>query len=202
MFRSKKRVIGAALVVALGLSGALTSAPAFAEDKIITVWADETRGPNLIRALGGDVAQQKAGQWVAGYKVKVVSYSNFAALKTAIDNATEKTGPDIVVGANDWVPTLAKNGTLAPVGTLPASVRSNFSPGNFTDLTYGGKLYGVPLDINNVAMLYNDKLVSSAPRTFGDMVSYYNANKTSKKLKAGLCDQWSRPLKNPVWQKE
>lgn len=187
MFRSKKRVIGAALVVALGLSGALTSAPAFAEDKVITVWADETRGPNLIRALGGDVAQQKEGQWVAGYKVKVVSYSNFDALKTAIDNATEKTGPDIVVGANDWVPTLAKNGTLAPVGTLPASVRANFSPGNFTDLTYGGKLYGVPLDINNVAMLYNDKLVTSAPRSFGDMVNYYNANKTSKKLKAGLC---------------
>lgn len=187
MFTNKKRVIGAALAVALGLTGSLTAAPAFAEDKIITVWADETRGPNIIRALGGDVAQQKSGQWVAGYKIKVVSYSNFAALKTAIDNATEKTGPDIVVGANDWVPTLAKNGTLAPVGSLPASVRSNFSAGNFTDLTYGGKLYGVPLDINNVAMLYNDKLVSTAPRTFGDMVNYYNANKASKKLAAGLC---------------
>jgi arabinogalactan oligomer/maltooligosaccharide transport system substrate-binding protein len=187
MFRSKKRVIGAALVVALGLSGSLTSAPAFAEDKVITVWADETRGPNLIRALGGDVAQQKEGQWVAGYKVKVVSYSNFAALKTAIENATEKTGPDIVVGANDWVPDLAKNGTLAPVGSLPASVRANYIAGNFTDLTYGGKLYGVPLDINNVAMLYNNKLVTSAPRTFGDMVNYYNANKKSKKLTSGFC---------------
>jgi arabinogalactan oligomer / maltooligosaccharide transport system substrate-binding protein len=187
MFRSKKRVVGAALAIALGLSGALTSAPAFAEDKIITVWADETRGPNLIRALGGDVAQQKAGQWVDGYKVKVVSYSNFAALKTAIENATEKTGPDIVVGANDWVPDLAKNGTLAPVGTLPASLRANFIAGNFVDLSYGGKLYGVPLDINNVAMLYNTKLITSAPRTFGDMVSYYNANKKSKKLTSGFC---------------
>jgi maltose-binding protein MalE len=36
-------------------------------------------------------------------------------------------------------------------------------------------------------MIYNTKLVSSAPKTFGDMVDFYKANKASKKLKAGLC---------------
>jgi len=48
-------------------------------------------------------------------------------------------------------------------------------------------LYGIPVDVNNVAMIYNTKLVTSAPKSFGDMVDYYKANKTSKSLKAGLC---------------
>jgi arabinogalactan oligomer/maltooligosaccharide transport system substrate-binding protein len=54
-------------------------------------------------------------------------------------------------------------------------------------LTYKKKLYGIPVDVNNVAMVYNTKLVTTAPKTFGDMVDYYKANKTSKNLKAGLC---------------
>ena len=186
MFTNKKRVIGAALAVALGLSGALAATPAYASDKVITVWADENRGPNLIRALGGDVDQQKVGQWVPGYKIKVVSFSSFDALKTAFDSSTARTGPDIVLGANDWVSTGARNGKLAPLA-LSASLRSQFSSTALGDLTYRGKLYGVPMDINNVAMIYNTKLVSSAPRTFADMVNYYNANKTSKKLTSGLC---------------
>ncbi len=77
----------------------------------IVVWADESRGPNLTKTLA------TKGDWVPGYTVTVKSFANFDALKDAIDKATATTGPDIVVGANDWVPTLAKNGKLAPVNS-------------------------------------------------------------------------------------
>ncbi len=107
-------------------------------------------------------------------------------MKEAFDKATVQTGPDIVVGPNDWVPTGAAKGILAPV-TLTASVKSRFTANQIFDLTYKGKLYGIPVDINNVAMIYNTKLVSTAPKTFGEMVDYYKANKSSKSLKAGLC---------------
>jgi arabinogalactan oligomer/maltooligosaccharide transport system substrate-binding protein len=126
------------------------------------------------------------GDWVPGYTVKVVTFSSFDALKEAFDKATDATGPDIVVGANDWVPTGAKSGKLAPI-TLTASVKARFNPTQLFDLTYKKSLYGVPIDVNNVAMIYNEKLVSSAPKTFGEMVSFYKANKASKSLKAGLC---------------
>ena len=36
-------------------------------------------------------------------------------------------------------------------------------------------------------MIYNTDLVKTAPKTFGEMVAFYKANKTSKNLKAGLC---------------
>ena len=62
-----------------------------------------------------------------------------------------------------------------------------FNPNAWFDLTYKGKIYGVPVDVNNVAMLVNTKLASKKPATFGEMVDYYKANKTAKKLTAGLC---------------
>ncbi len=170
---------GLAVLAAIALSAGMTVTPASATTEIL-VWADESRGPNLQKTIAAK------GDWVAGYTVKVVAFSSFDALKTALDNATALTGPDIVVGANDWVPTGAKNGKLAPL-TLSAAVKARFTANNLFDLSYRGKLYGIPVDVNNVAMIYNTKLVSTAPKTFGDMVNFYLANKTSKGLVAGLC---------------
>lgn len=174
----------------LGLLGLLTSAAlatslavvpgAQAAGGTIVVWADETRGPNLQKVMDAK------SDWVSGYTIKIVTYSSFDALKAAFDKASGTTGPDVVVAANDWVPTAAKSGKLAPV-TLTGSQKAQFNPTQFFDLSYGGKLYGVPVDINNVAMIYNTDLVKSAPKTFGEMVDFYKANKTADGLKAGLC---------------
>jgi arabinogalactan oligomer/maltooligosaccharide transport system substrate-binding protein len=185
MFRNKKRVVGAALVAVLGLSGALTAVPAFAEEKVITVWADERRGPSLLRVLG-TLAEQKGGEYATGYKIEVKPYASLDALKAAWDAATEITGPDIIVGPSDWIPSGVKDGKLAPY-TMSASQKANFSSASLVDLSYLGKQYGAPLDLNNVAMIYNTKLVKSKPRSFGEMVNFYKANKTSKKLTNGLC---------------
>jgi len=175
----KKNLLkGLTAAAALALSAGLMT-PAQAATTVL-VWADETRGPNLEKVL------KDKSDWVAGVEIEVKSFANFDALKDAIDKATATTGPDIVVGANDWVATLAKNGKLAPL-TLTASQRARFSSSQFYDLSYQKKLYGVPVDVNNVAMIYNTKLVTTAPKTFGDMVDFYKANKTSKGLKAGLC---------------
>ena len=175
----KKQILkGFAVAAALALSAGVVT-PAQAANEIV-VWADENRGPNIRDALA------TKSSWVSGYTVTVKAYPNFDALKEAIDKSTATTGPDIVVGANDWVPTLAKNGKLAPL-TLTASQRARFNSSQFYDLSYKKKLYGIPVDVNNVAMIYNTKLVTAAPKTFGEMVDYYKANKSSKSLKAGLC---------------
>lgn len=179
-----KRILGASVALGVAASTLLGALPASANDKVITVWADETRGPNLEKTLG-TVAAQAGGEWVAGYKVKVVTFSSFDALKTAVDNVT-KDGPDIIVGGNDWVATGAANGKLAPY-VPSAAVRRNFTGNQWFDLTAKGKIYGVPVDVNNVAMLVNTKLTGKKPTTLGEMVDFYLKNKTSKGLVAGLC---------------
>ena len=177
---NRKRFGFSALVAAFALAVSTLVAPSASAATEIVVWADENRGPDLTKVIAAK------GDWVPGFTVKVVTFSSFDALKEAFDKATDASGPDIVVGANDWVPTGAKSGKLAPVA-LTAAVKARFNPTQFLDLTYKGKLYGVPVDINNVAMIYNTKLVSSAPKTFGEMVAEYKSLKTSKGLKAGLC---------------
>ena len=178
----QKKLIAKSLAasLALALVAGVNTVPAQAADKELVVWADETRGPNLTKTLAAK------SDWVSGYKITVKAFSSFDALKEAVDKSTDLTGPDIILGANDWVPTGAKNGKLAPI-TLPASVKARFTANQLFDLSYKGNLYGVPLDINNVGMVYNENLVKNAPKTLGEMVSYYKANKTKKGLAAGLC---------------
>ena len=171
---------GVASAIALALSMGINTLPATAADKEVLVWADETRGPNLSEVL------KKKSNWVPGYTIKVRSFSSFDAMKDAWDKSTELTGPDIILGANSWVPEGAKNGKLAPI-TLASSVKSRFSANNLFDLTYKNKLYGIPLDINAVGMIYNEDLVKNQPTSFGQMVNFYKANKTKLGLKSGLC---------------
>ena len=87
----------AALTVAAGLISGFVSAPVHAASNTIIVWADETRGPHLQQVIAAK------GDWVPGYTVKIVTFSSFDALKDAFDKATDASGPDIVVGGNDWV---------------------------------------------------------------------------------------------------
>ena len=178
----QKKLIAKSLAasLALALVAGVNTVPAQAADKELVVWADDTRGPNLTKAFAAK------GDWVSGYKITVKAFSSFDALKEAVDKSTDLTGPDIILGANDWVPTGAKNGKLAPI-TLSASVKARFTANQLFDLSYKGSLYGIPLDINNVGMVYNEDLVKNAPKTLGEMVSYYKANKTKKGLAAGLC---------------
>ncbi len=177
---TKKRLgaFGVIAAAAIAVSGLVV--PSANANNTIVVWADGDRGPNLEKVL------KEKGDWVSGYTITVKSFSKFDALKDAFDKATDASGPDIVMGANDWVPTGAKSGKLAPI-TLTASQKARFTAGQLFDLTYKGKLYGVPVDVNNVAMIYNTKLVTTAPKSFGEMVNFYKANKASKSLKAGLC---------------
>jgi len=185
MFQNKKKVAALATMAGLVLSGFAAVSPAQAAVPTLLVWADENRGPHL-QTMFGAVADQTVGQFVPGYKIDVVAYSNFDALKAALDSATPQNGPDVVLGANDWVSTGVQNGKLASL-TLSTSVKNQFTANALADLSFQGKLYGVPLDINNVVMIRNKKLAPSAPKTFGDMVSLYKAKKASKKLTAGLC---------------
>jgi len=176
----KNRLLkGLALAATMSFAVGVTIVPAQAASEIV-IWADETRGPNLTKVFA------KKGDWVPGSTIKVVSFSSYDALKDALDKASGTTGPDIFVAGNDWVPALAKSGKLAPV-VLTAAQKAQFTPSQFFDLSFGGKLYGVPVDVNNVGMVYNTKLVKTAPKSYGDMVKFYLANKTKLGLKAGLC---------------
>lgn len=177
----KKSIRAASFIAAAALAvSALTVPTAFAAQRSIIIWADDTRGP----ALEKIVKQMEAE--VPGYKVVVKSFASYDALGTAWDKATAATGPDIILRDGSLAVTGSKSGRIQSL-IIPSSTRSAFTKAAFASLTINGRVYGIPTDADVTGMIYNTALLSSAPKTIGDIYDYYTANKTSKGLTNGVC---------------
>ncbi|GAB3459520.1 extracellular solute-binding protein [Streptomonospora sediminis] len=78
-------------------------------------------------------------------------------------------GPDVVVGAHDWIGNLVQNGAIDPV-RLPQAKTSAFNELAIEATTYDGRLYGVPYAMENLALIRNTELVPEAPGTVEELV--------------------------------
>jgi arabinogalactan oligomer/maltooligosaccharide transport system substrate-binding protein len=135
------------------------------------------------------VLQTLANQFGQENGVKVVVQPVSADVQTAFVTATTAgKGPDIVVGATDWIGNLVQNGTIATL-PLPKDQMAAFQPLAATAVTYNGSVYGVPYATENLALFRNKTLVPTAPTTFEQMVSEGKALVKSKKAQEPLAAQ-------------
>ena len=173
----------------LGLVGVVASAAlvastllvptANAATRTIIVWADDQRGPQLTTLIGGSTSV------VPGYKIQVKFFSSLSALQDAWSKASAASAPDVLTGPASFVLD-AKSGKLAAI--QPGGVNSSFPKGAKSAMSDAGKQYGIALDIDTTALVYNKTLFgASAPTSLVQMVNYYNANKASKGLVGGVC---------------
>jgi arabinogalactan oligomer/maltooligosaccharide transport system substrate-binding protein len=77
-------------------------------------------------------------------------------------------GPDIVIGAHDWLGELVSNGVLEPLDIT--GIADQFQDVAIDAFTYEGQTYGLPYAVENVALVRNTELVPDAPATFEEMV--------------------------------
>lgn len=123
----------------------------------LTIWADETRSPAL-SALGAAFEEQY------GLKV-VVTEKAFGDIRDDFKVAGPTgEGPDIIIGAHDWLGELVENGLLAEIDL--ADKADQFLPAAVQAFVYDGKLYGMPYATENVAFVYNPELVTEVPTTW------------------------------------
>ncbi|MFC3995471.1 extracellular solute-binding protein [Nocardiopsis sediminis] len=78
-------------------------------------------------------------------------------------------GPDILVGAHDWIGNLVQNNAIDPV-ELPQDTADGFSETSLQAATYEGRLYGVPYAQENLILLRNTELAPDAPGTVEELV--------------------------------
>jgi len=158
-----------AVTSAIALSGCASSTPSADEDSSgkgaagkLTVWLDAER----VDALKGaaDAYEEKTG-----VAVDLVGKSVDDIKDDFIQQAPTGKGPDVVMGAHDWLGELSTNGVVAPIelgdsadGYLPVATQA---------ATYDGTVYMLPYAVENIAVLRNTKLVPEAPKSFDDMVS-------------------------------
>ncbi len=161
-----KKVFILAIALAM-VTGLFLVANASQAGKLI-IWADETRAPIL---------QQVAKSFEAAYGVPVeVQEIGFGDIRGKLATTAPKgEGPDIIIGAHDWLGEFIQNGLIEPI-VLPKDVIKEFDPVAIDAFSWGGKLYGLPYATECVALIYNKKLVPQVPATFEDLLA------TAKKL--------------------
>jgi arabinogalactan oligomer/maltooligosaccharide transport system substrate-binding protein len=128
----------------------------------LTVWVDDTR-------MAATQAAAKSFEAATHAKVSLVK-KNFADIQSDFTSQVPTgKGPDITIGAHDWLGNLIQNGVVAPIEL--GDKASEFEPVAIQAFSQDGQVYGVPYAIENIALIRNTKLAASAPATWDDAVA-------------------------------
>jgi len=128
----------------------------------LTLWTDALRAP----ALKSVAAQFKKD---TGVTIKLV-IKDFATVdKDFISQVPTGKGPDIIVSPHDKLGAYVQNGVVAPIQLGDSA--SKYAKAAIQAVTYGGNVYGLPYSIENIAMVRNSSLASTAAKTFDDVIS-------------------------------
>lgn len=136
--------------------------PPAAGDNTLTIWADDTRiGP----------LQEAADAFAEENDITVeVVERNYGDIRADfIAQVPTGEGPDITVGAHDWLGELVNNGVVAPVEL--GDVADGFEDVAIDAFTYDGQVYGLPYSIENVALIRNTDLAPDAPATWDEAIA-------------------------------
>ncbi|CAM3671799.1 sugar ABC transporter substrate-binding protein [Nocardioides zeicaulis] len=94
-------------------------------------------------------------------------------------------GPDVVVGAHDWIGNLVQNGAIEPLNLTPDEL-SGYSEKAVQATTYDGKLYGVPYGVEALALYRNTEVVPDEPKTMDDAIAEGQAAVKAGKVDSAL----------------
>ncbi|WP_203336161.1 sugar ABC transporter substrate-binding protein [Nocardioides limicola] len=130
-------------------------------DADLVIWTDA-----LKEAAVTSVAEPFGERNGISVAVQVVSSDLQANFVTA--NAAGN-GPDVVVGAHDWIGNLVQNGAIEPLQLTPDQL-AGYSDVAVQATTYNGRLYGVPYGVETLGLYRNTDLAPEAPTTLDDAI--------------------------------
>lgn len=143
-------------------SAAMENSSPAADAGSLTVWVDETR-IDAFKKVG------EAFKAESGVTLDVVQKPSQDIKTDFIAQAPSGQGPDLIVGAHDWMGDLVTNGVISPVELGDKS--GAFSEVATKAFTAGGQLMGVPYAVENIALVRNNKLAQETPATFDELVA-------------------------------
>lgn len=80
-------------------------------------------------------------------------------------------GPDLFLHTQDRLGSWVQAGKIVEQLAPDARMRARFIPGSLDALTYRGKVYGVPLELRVLALIYNRNLLPDAPVSSKEMAA-------------------------------
>ncbi|KPF49828.1 sugar ABC transporter substrate-binding protein [beta proteobacterium AAP121] len=141
---------------------ACASLPAWGQaPQRLLVWINGDKGYNGLQKVG-DAFERLSGVPV------VVQHPEAAPDKFTAAAAAGK-GPDVMCWAHDRVGEWVKSGLIVPV--KPArSTRAEIDDSAWAAFTYRGQVWGYPLAIETIGLIYNKALVATPPASFEDLI--------------------------------
>lgn len=161
-----------------------TAAPERDANADLVIWADADRAKAL---------QTYADKFGAdkGVKVKVQIAADEKVREQFKDATKVGKGPDVVVGAHDWLGEFVQNGLVAPI-PMAADDAGKFASSAITATKFGGQQYGVPYAVENLALVRNTALAPDAPKTMDEIVAKGTELKSAGKADNVLIQQVSQ----------
>jgi arabinogalactan oligomer / maltooligosaccharide transport system substrate-binding protein len=130
-------------------------------DADLVIWADDTRAP-ILEPLAEEFGEAE-GISVA---VQEVPFDQIRDLVSVQGPAGQ--GPDVFIGAHDWLGELAENGVVEPLDLGPAA--DDYLDVAVQAFNYDGTNYGLPYSIENIGLVRNTELAPDQVTTLDEMV--------------------------------
>lgn len=150
-----------ALTFAASLLLVASGAQAMADESLV-VWINGDKGFEGVARVGERFTEQ------TGLKVLVETPES---LTDSFDRTGGTlSGPDIVIWAHDRFGSWINEGFLVPVEPS-AEYRKTLTPQGWEAVTVGDRLYGYPIAIEAVSLIYNKELVQRPPVTLEQLIA-------------------------------
>ncbi|MBA4175914.1 MAG: maltose/maltodextrin ABC transporter substrate-binding protein MalE [Leptothrix sp. (in: Bacteria)] len=145
------------LAIAAVMAACSTMAAGQAAPLRLLVWINGDKGYNGLQKVG-DAFTRASGVQV------VVQHPEGAPDKFTAAAAAGK-GPDVFCWPHDRAGEWAKSGLIVPVKP-PRRVRDEIEGSAWKAFTYKGQVWGYPISIEAIGLIYNKALVATPPATF------------------------------------
>jgi maltose/maltodextrin transport system substrate-binding protein len=141
----------------------VAAAPARADEKgTLQIWINGDKAFNGLAKIGEKFTKD------TGVKV-IVEHPQDAPSKFQ-QAASAKGGPSIFIWAHDRAGEWVSAGLIEPVSPKPKLV-GQFDKVGWDAFTFGGKVWGYPIAIEAIGLIYNKKLVAKPPASFDDVIA-------------------------------
>jgi len=147
----------------------------------LVIWADDKRAAAL-----KPFADKFGTENGVTVKIQAISKDQQTTFVTA---SQQGSGPDVMVGAHDWIGNLVQNGAIDPVPMTDAK-KALFRPASIQGITFNSQTYGVPFAVENVALYRNTTLAPTAPTTWEELL----ASSTQLKSEGKVTELLSLPI--------
>jgi arabinogalactan oligomer/maltooligosaccharide transport system substrate-binding protein len=158
--------LGGVAVASLALAGCAAGDGGGAETGgSLTIWVDADRA---------EVMEDVAAQFEEdrGVTVELVVKEFGDIRDDFVTQVPTGNGPDVIVGAHDWLGKLVQNGVVAPLEL--GDKAAEFQDVAVTAMSYEGQTYGLPYSVENIALLRNTALAPEAPATMDEAIATGN----------------------------